>query len=564
MSTLTVTFPTTPSAVPDKTQERTVFNTNMKAWFTFTGSLNTALGDFKTQMNTIIGEVNTNAENAAASAALAQEWATKTSGEVVTGQGYGAKYYATAAGSSATTASNAANEAATALSDITSIYAGAYADDTAANAAATAGDYTKAVGTKYWNTTTDKNRTWNGTAWVEDAGGSSLIVEEADGNPTVSSVNTISFVGATVTDDGSGAVTVTISASGAQQLPAPSLNSPADTTINTNIVYMVSSISTVGIGSRTVTLSTGAAATGDINAGFSSSEGSITKSGTALVVTGVTSASITITYQVNVAGTYSAQAKVSTPSDSNYAESNYSAVDSIVVSVLVWANFYRLNNSSTNDGNSPLSPDSTVSGGTYVAGKEGGATGAYSIGDDATNSGIAKTIASVSNFSTAMWIKTVAAFDSTKDYPIFAGTFWSDAALILRLSQTDKIQYAITGSPAYATGAAPSSIADIGTSFVFVAAVKNGTTFTFYMGLPAWAGTSQGANYTEVGTSTGLFKRVLTSSASATIPIGYIAGKKESLSASAKAVAYDMVSFELSARDDSAVLGLYNYQKNLT
>lgn len=41
-------------------------------------------------------------------------------------------------------------------------------------------------------------------------GGASLTVKEADGSPSVSSVDTIAFSGATVTDDGSGDVTVTI------------------------------------------------------------------------------------------------------------------------------------------------------------------------------------------------------------------------------------------------------------------------------------------------------------------------------------------------------------------
>lgn len=50
---------------------------------------------------------------AASSEALAQEWATKTDAEVVVGEGYGAKKYASEAASSATAAANSAAAAAT-------------------------------------------------------------------------------------------------------------------------------------------------------------------------------------------------------------------------------------------------------------------------------------------------------------------------------------------------------------------------------------------------------------------------------------------------------------------
>lgn len=42
------------------------------------------------------------------------------------------------------------------------------------------------------------------------AGGASLTVKENDNNPTVSGVGSISFTNGTVTDDGAGAVSVTI------------------------------------------------------------------------------------------------------------------------------------------------------------------------------------------------------------------------------------------------------------------------------------------------------------------------------------------------------------------
>lgn len=55
----------------------------------------------------------TQASNAAGSAELAQKWATQTTAEVVSGQGYGAKYYAEQAADSASSASTSASTATT-------------------------------------------------------------------------------------------------------------------------------------------------------------------------------------------------------------------------------------------------------------------------------------------------------------------------------------------------------------------------------------------------------------------------------------------------------------------
>ena len=55
----------------------------------------------------------TQASNAAGSAELAQKWATQTTAEVVSGQGYGAKYYAEQAANSASSASTSASTATT-------------------------------------------------------------------------------------------------------------------------------------------------------------------------------------------------------------------------------------------------------------------------------------------------------------------------------------------------------------------------------------------------------------------------------------------------------------------
>ncbi|SEE59373.1 Chaperone of endosialidase [Rhizobiales bacterium GAS188] len=62
--------------------------------------------------NPIAGQPAVSTTQAIAAAALAQAWATQTGSEVVTGQGYGAKYYANAAAASQTSAASSATNSA--------------------------------------------------------------------------------------------------------------------------------------------------------------------------------------------------------------------------------------------------------------------------------------------------------------------------------------------------------------------------------------------------------------------------------------------------------------------
>ena len=81
----------------------------------------------------------TQATNAADSAALAQKWATQTTAEVVSGQGYGAKYYADQAADSASSASTSASTATTKATEASdSASAAAQSAIDAANSAASA------------------------------------------------------------------------------------------------------------------------------------------------------------------------------------------------------------------------------------------------------------------------------------------------------------------------------------------------------------------------------------------------------------------------------------------
>lgn len=81
----------------------------------------------------------TQAGNAADSAELAQKWATQTTAEVVSGQGYGAKYYADQAADSASSANASASTATTKATEASdSASAAAQSAQDAANSAASA------------------------------------------------------------------------------------------------------------------------------------------------------------------------------------------------------------------------------------------------------------------------------------------------------------------------------------------------------------------------------------------------------------------------------------------
>lgn len=141
-------------------------------------------------------------------------------------------------------------------------------------------------------------------------GGTALTVQDIDGTPTVTNVNTIKFTNGSVTDDGSGVVTVTTGSGGGGDV-----NGPASST--DNAVARFDSTSGKIIQNSAVTI---ADTTGDITAGKYNTVAISGTSTPTLSVTGTTSVSgtntgnqtITLTGDVTGSGTGSFAATLAT------------------------------------------------------------------------------------------------------------------------------------------------------------------------------------------------------------------------------------------------------------
>jgi len=108
------------------------------------------------------------------------------------------------------------------------------------------------------------------------------------------------------------------------KLTAPTISSPADTTVTTNVVYTVTSTDS---NDDKIILDMG---TSSFTFG-SVSVGSGTKVGNTVEVTGFTTNNPAITVQFTALGTYSSVKAKSTKIDASYGDSDYSSTDSILI-----------------------------------------------------------------------------------------------------------------------------------------------------------------------------------------------------------------------------------------
>jgi len=142
-----------------------------------------------------------------------------------------------------------------------------------------------------------------------------------------------------LTTDGTNASWTTV----AQQLSTPSLNTPDDNFVETDVTYTASGLTTTVEGTKTVTFVTTDTSASLTSVSAGTATGGDFSSGT-LTITGIpqSTSSVNIVMRFSAEGTYTQKVKYSTPSDSNYSESNYTSTDSITVEAVRTSDAFQI------------------------------------------------------------------------------------------------------------------------------------------------------------------------------------------------------------------------------
>lgn len=218
MTLISVTIPTPPATIPNRSLTQAAFNTATVDWLTFEGNTATAYSTLKTQVNTLAGEINTLYTDFSAKygGAYVDDTAANTGMTEATGSMYynstinRPKFYNGAAWTDPVgDAITAAATAAASYDAFDDRSLGAKASDPSLDNDGNA----LLEGAIYWNTVSKKFRVWNGTTW-QDAVTGGLTVQEADGTPSIVNISLLKVTNGTLTDEGGGVVSLTIGGGG--------------------------------------------------------------------------------------------------------------------------------------------------------------------------------------------------------------------------------------------------------------------------------------------------------------------------------------------------------------
>ena len=300
-----------------------------------------------TNAGTSASTASTKASEATASAVLASEWATKTSGEVVVGQGYGAKKYANDASTSASSASSSASAAETSRIQASKLNLGGKTSDPTLD---NQGD-ALLVGSTYYNTVEEQWKVWTGTAWVQGISSSSGV---SSFNGQTGDVTGVSSV-----NGRTGAVTGVMDTSGGSMTGALNEAAPLTLASASTIDIGAQNTNTINISGSTTISSLGTADAGVIRRLVFSGVLTLTHNITSLILPGaanITTAARDVAEFISLGSGnwrclfYQTASGYLTPTGTSTLTNKTISVDSNTISGIAVSSFVLSNSSGNIDG----------------------------------------------------------------------------------------------------------------------------------------------------------------------------------------------------------------------